>query len=214
MTLLLDGTATAATIRAEVARDAAAFTARTGRAPGLAVVLVGDDPASKVYVGSKTRACAESGLTSFGHLLPEATAAADLFALLDRLNADPLVDGILVQTPLPKHLPTREMLNRIDPGKDVDGFHPLNVGRLWIDEPGFVPCTPAGIVQILKRHGIELAGKHAVVVGRSTIVGKPMAGAPAAGELHRHHRPLPDAAISPASAAGPTSSSRRSAAPA
>jgi methylenetetrahydrofolate dehydrogenase (NADP+)/methenyltetrahydrofolate cyclohydrolase len=176
MTMILDGTATAAAIRAEVARDAAVLAARAGRAPGLAVVLVGDDPASKVYVGSKTRACAEAGLASFGHILPEATPAADLFALLDRLNADPLVDGILVQTPLPRHLPTREMLNRIEPTKDVDGFHPLNVGRLWIDEPGFVPCTPAGIVEILKRHGIALAGRRAVVVGRSTIVGKPMAG--------------------------------------
>jgi methylenetetrahydrofolate dehydrogenase (NADP+)/methenyltetrahydrofolate cyclohydrolase len=138
-------------------------------------VLVGDDPASQVYVGSKTRACEEAGMASFSHRLRADTPAVELFALVDRLNADPVVDGILVQLPLPAHLPTRELLERLDPAKDVDGFHPINVGRLWIDEPGFVPCTPAGIIELLRRYQIPLKGRHAVVVGRSTIVGKPMA---------------------------------------
>jgi len=175
MTTILDGRATAEAIRAEVAAAAAELAARHGRPPGLAVVLVGDDPASKVYVGSKTRGCTEAGMASFGHVLPAATTEAELFGLIDRLNADPAVDGILVQLPLPKHLPTRRLLERIDPDKDVDGFHPVNVGRLWIDEKGFVPCTPSGIVEMLHRYSIPLAGRRAVVVGRSTIVGKPMA---------------------------------------
>jgi methylenetetrahydrofolate dehydrogenase (NADP+)/methenyltetrahydrofolate cyclohydrolase len=172
---LLDGAATAALIRAEAAQRAAEVVRRGGRPPGLAVVLVGDDPASKVYVGSKTRACAEAGIAGSSHVLPATAGEDELFALVDRLNAAPEVDGILVQLPLPPHLPTRRLLERIDPGKDVDGFHPVNVGRLWIDEAGFVPCTPAGIVEMLKRHSVPLAGRHAVVVGRSTIVGKPMA---------------------------------------
>lgn len=175
MTMLLEAKSVATQIRAEVAAGAREIEAHSGRKPGLAVVLVGNDPASEVYVGSKTRACAEAGLASFGHLLPAETPAADLFALIDKLNADPLVDGILVQMPLPAGLPTREILDRIDPSKDVDGFHPVNVGRLWLDEPGFVPCTPAGIIESLRRHQIPLAGKNAVVVGRSSIVGKPMA---------------------------------------
>jgi methylenetetrahydrofolate dehydrogenase (NADP+)/methenyltetrahydrofolate cyclohydrolase len=176
MTQILDGKATAQAIRAEAATAAADFARRSGRPPGLAVVLVGDDPASRVYVGSKTRACAEAGIASFGHTLPAATTAAELFGLVERLNRDERVDGILVQLPLPAGLPTRELLERIDPAKDVDGFHPVNVGRLWTDEPGFVPCTPSGIVELLRRNGIPLAGRRAVVVGRSNIVGKPMAG--------------------------------------
>ena len=176
MTQLLEAKEVAAQIRAEVAAGAREIEARAGRPPGLAVVLVGDDPASRVYVGSKTRACAEAGLASFGHLLSAATPAAELLALLDQLNADPAVDGILVQMPLPAGLPSRDILDRVDPEKDVDGFHPVNVGRLWLDQPGFVPCTPAGIIESLRRHGVSLAGKHAVVVGRSSIVGKPMAG--------------------------------------
>jgi len=176
LTTILDGVATGATIRSEAAAAAAALRNQAGRPPGLAVVLVGDDPASQVYVGSKRRACEAAGLASFGHLLPADTPAAELFALIDRLNADPAVDGILVQLPLPAHLPTRELLERIDPAKDVDGFHPVNVGRLWIDEPGFVPCTPAGIIEMLRRYDIPIRGRRAVVIGRSTIVGKPMAG--------------------------------------
>jgi len=175
VTTLLDGRATAEAIRSEVAAAAAEIRSRAGRPPGLAVVLVGDDPASKVYVGSKTKACAEAGIASFGHILPADTSEAELFARIDALNADAAVDGILVQLPLPGHLPTRRLLERIDPEKDVDGFHPVNVGRLWIDERGFVPCTPRGIVEMLHRYGIPLAGRRAVVVGRSTIVGKPMA---------------------------------------
>ena len=176
MTQLLEAKEVAAQIRAEVAAGAREIEARAGRPPGLAVVLVGDDPASRVYVGSKTRACAEAGLASFGHLLSAATPAAELLALLDQLYAYPAVDGILVLMPLPAGLPSRDILDRVDPEKDVDGFHPVNVGRLWLDQPGFVPCTPAGIIESLRRHGIALAGKHAVVVGRSSIVGKPMAG--------------------------------------
>jgi methylenetetrahydrofolate dehydrogenase (NADP+)/methenyltetrahydrofolate cyclohydrolase len=176
MTTILDGVATAKAIRAEAAAAAAKIREAAGRPPGLAVVLVGEDPASQVYVGSKTRACEEAGMASFSHRLPATIAADELFAVIDRLNADPAVDGILVQLPLPKQLPTRELLERIDPAKDVDGFHPVNVGRLWIDEVGFVPCTPAGIVELLRRYEIPLAGRRAVVIGRSTIVGKPMAG--------------------------------------
>lgn len=176
MTQILDGRATAEAIRGEVASGAAALAAHAGRPPGLAVVLIGDDPASQVYVGAKERACREAGIASFPHRLPAATPAGPLFDLVDRLNGDPAVDGILVQLPLPGHLPTRELLERIDSEKDADGFHPTNVGRLWIDEPGFVPCTPAGIVELLRRYGIAMKGKRAVIVGRSTIVGKPMAG--------------------------------------
>ncbi len=173
--LILDGVATAALIRAEAAARAAEIVRHAGRAPGLAVVLVGDDPASKVYVGSKTRACGEAGLAGSSHILPASATEAELFALIERLNHADEVDGILVQLPLPGHLATRRLLERIDPDKDVDGFHPVNVGRLWIDEAGFVPCTPAGIVEMLRRYSIPMAGRHAVVVGRSTIVGKPMA---------------------------------------
>lgn len=175
MTTILDGRATAEAIRGEVAARAREFAARAGRPVGLAVVLVGDDPASKVYVGSKTKACAEAGMAGFSHLLPADADESELFALIDRLNSDTAVDGILVQLPLPSHLPTRRLLERIQPAKDADGFHPFNVGRLWNDEKGFVPCTPAGILEMLHRYEIPLAGRKAVVVGRSTIVGKPMA---------------------------------------
>jgi methylenetetrahydrofolate dehydrogenase (NADP+)/methenyltetrahydrofolate cyclohydrolase len=176
MTNILDGRATAEALRAEATAAAAEIAADHGRPPGLAVVLVGDDPASRVYVGSKTRASAEAGVASFSHTLPATATAEELFALIDELNADERVDGILVQLPLPGHLPTRALLERIDPEKDIDGFHPINVGRLWIDEEGFVPCTPAGIVELLRRYDVPLSGQRAVVVGRSTIVGKPMAG--------------------------------------
>jgi len=175
MTTILDGRATAEAIRGEVTALANDFHSCTGRPVGLAVVLVGDDPASRVYVGSKTKACTEAGMAGFSHLLAADAPESELFPLIDQLNADPRVDGILVQLPLPSHLPTRRLLERIDPTKDADGFHPLNVGRLWIDEKGFVPCTPAGIIEMLKRYQIPLTGRHAVVVGRSTIVGKPMA---------------------------------------
>jgi methylenetetrahydrofolate dehydrogenase (NADP+)/methenyltetrahydrofolate cyclohydrolase len=175
MIRLLDGAATAARIRAEVAARAADFARAAGRPPGLAVVLVGDDPASQVYVGAKTRASTEAGLAGTSHVLPWSATEAELRGLVGELNADDAVDGILIQLPLPAHLPARRLLEAVDPAKDVDGFHPVNVGRLWIDEPGFVPCTPAGIVELLRRAELPLAGRHAVVVGRSTIVGKPTA---------------------------------------
>lgn len=172
---ILDGKAVAEEIRGDVARQVAELVAAGHRPPGLAVVLVGDDPASKVYVGSKTKACAEVGIVSHGHTLPATTSEGELLELLDRLNGDDAVDGILVQLPLPGHLPERAILERVDPSKDVDGFHTVNVGRLWLGQEGFVPATPSGILEMLDRRGVEIHGRRAVVVGRSTIVGKPMA---------------------------------------
>ncbi|HEX2163417.1 MAG TPA: bifunctional methylenetetrahydrofolate dehydrogenase/methenyltetrahydrofolate cyclohydrolase FolD [Thermoanaerobaculia bacterium] len=172
---LLDGRAVAAEIQAEVAAGVEALLAAGGRRPGLAAVLVGDDPASRLYVGMKTRACEEVGIAGSTVALPAGTSAAELARRLDALDADDAVDGILVQLPLPGHLPEAELLSRVDPDKDVDGFHPVSVGRLWSDQPGFAPATPAGIVRLLRRYQVPLAGARAVVVGRSTIVGKPMA---------------------------------------
>jgi len=172
---VLDGAAVAAEIRAEVAAGVAGLVAAGGRAPGLAAVLVGDDPASRRYVGAKAKACGEVGLASRVLELPADLGQTDLERTVDELNSDPAVDGILVQLPLPPHLDQRAILYRIDPGKDVDGFHPVNVGHLWLGLPGFVPATPAGVVELLKRSGVELSGRHAVVVGRSHVVGKPMA---------------------------------------
>lgn len=172
---LLDGKAVAAEIRAEVAQEVADLVAAGHRAPGLTAVLVGGDPASQVYVGSKAKACEEVGMVGRVVKLDGDITQDQLDATVDDLNADPAVDGILVQLPLPDHLTEREILDRIDPDKDVDGFHPVNVGRLWLDLPGFVPATPSGIVELLRRRGVELKGRHAVVVGRSAIVGKPMA---------------------------------------
>ena len=172
---ILDGKKVAETIRAEVAAEVAAMTARGERPPGLAVLLVGDDPASAVYVGSKAKACEEAGIVSWVERLPADAAEATVAAEIDRLVADPNVDGILVQLPLPKHLPSRALLERIAPSKDVDGFHPENVGRLWLGQKAFVPCTPAGVIEMLEREGIAIAGSKAVIVGRSDIVGKPMA---------------------------------------
>ncbi|PAX07241.1 bifunctional methylenetetrahydrofolate dehydrogenase/methenyltetrahydrofolate cyclohydrolase FolD [Sphingomonas lenta] len=169
---LIDGKARAAALRAAVAERVAAF---PGRKPGLAVVLVGEDPASSVYVRSKNRACAEAGMRGFEHRLPDTVAQADLLALVDRLNADPEVDGILVQLPLPKHIDANKVITRIDPDKDVDGFHPVNAGRLATGLPGFVPCTPFGCLMLIRDVRERLAGLEAVVVGRSNIVGKPMA---------------------------------------
>lgn len=172
---ILDGKEVAAEIRSDVARGVAALTAAGRRPPGLAVVLVGDDPAAAVYVGAKTRASAEVGIEGRTHALPADTGEDEVQALLDRLNRDPEVDGILVQLPLPSHLPERQLLEQVDPAKDVDGFHTLNVGRLWLGREGFVPATPSGILEMLDRRGVEIEGRRAVVVGRSTIVGKPMA---------------------------------------
>ena len=172
---LIDGKAAAAALREEVAKQVARFRVATGRAPGLATVLVGEDPASAVYVRSKGRATLEAGMLSFEHKLPADTGEADLLALVDRLNADPAVDGILVQLPLPDHINTNRVITRVDPDKDVDGFHPVNAGRLAIGLHGFVPCTPLGCLKLLRAEHGDLAGRNAVVIGRSNIVGKPMA---------------------------------------
>jgi methylenetetrahydrofolate dehydrogenase (NADP+)/methenyltetrahydrofolate cyclohydrolase len=172
---LIDGKAFAAALRARVADAAAAFAAQSGRAPGLAVVLVGEDPASQVYVRSKGKAVAEAGMAGWEHKLPAETDAATLLALIDRLNADSAVDGILVQLPLPAHLDDKAVIDRIDPAKDVDGFHSVNAGRLAVGLPALVPCTPLGCLMLIKDSLGDLTGKHAVVIGRSNIVGKPMA---------------------------------------
>jgi methylenetetrahydrofolate dehydrogenase (NADP+)/methenyltetrahydrofolate cyclohydrolase len=174
MTKILDGKALARQIRAEVAQGVEQILDGGGRPPGLAAVLVGDNPASKVYVRSKSRDCEKVGIANATHSLPETCAEEELLALIDQLNVDVDVDGILVQLPLPDHLDEKRILARVVPDKDVDGFHPVNVGRLWTDEKGFAPATPSGIVEMLRRSDIPLVGSHAVIVGRSTIVGKPM----------------------------------------
>ena len=173
--MIIDGKKIAAEIRAEIAADAARFAAEAGRAPGLAVVLAGENPASVSYVTAKERACAECGIRSFPVRLPATVSQEELLAEVERLNADPEVDGILVQLPLPKGLDEHAVIRAIAPEKDVDGFHPVSLGKLLIGLDTFVPCTPAGIIELLVRSGVETAGKRAVVVGRSNIVGKPVA---------------------------------------
>ena len=169
---IIDGVALGKTIRGEVASEVA----RLGRKPGLAAVLVGEDPASAVYVRSKGKACEEAGMLSVTIRLPAETSEAELLATVDGLNADPAIHGILVQLPLPKHIDSAKVLHRIDPAKDVDGFHPVNVGKLVTgDKTAFRPATPYGVQQILIRNGIETKWANAVIVGRSNIVGKPMA---------------------------------------
>jgi methylenetetrahydrofolate dehydrogenase (NADP+)/methenyltetrahydrofolate cyclohydrolase len=172
---ILDGVAMGRAIRQEVARDVARLM-QAGITPGLAVVLVGEDPASQVYVRSKGKACEEAGMHSATIRLPAETSQDELLATIDRLNADPAIHGMLVQLPLPKHMQSELVLRRIDPRKDVDGFHPENVGKLVSGDPtAFRPATPYGVQQMLIRSGIETKGAHAVIVGRSNIVGKPMA---------------------------------------
>lgn len=172
---LIDGTAVAARVRADVATQVADLGA-LGVRPGLAVILVGDDPASAVYVAAKGRACQEVGIAERTIRLPASTTQVELLALLDELNADQCVHGILVQSPLPPQIDFDAIVRRIDPAKDVDGFHPANVGKLLIGQrDGFVPCTPAGVQELLRVYGVETRGSECVVVGRSTIVGKPMA---------------------------------------
>lgn len=168
---IIDGKAIAAGVRADVAAAVNALPAQ----PTLAVVLVGDDPASHVYVASKVKTTNEVGMRSVEIRLPAETTQDDLLARVAALSADPEVDGILVQLPLPGHIDERKVIHALRPDKDVDGFHPVNAGRLMLGEPGFQPATPAGIVEMLRRSGIETAGRHAVVVGRSNIVGRPMA---------------------------------------
>jgi methylenetetrahydrofolate dehydrogenase (NADP+)/methenyltetrahydrofolate cyclohydrolase len=172
---LLDGKTLSAKVRAEVAEGVAAFTKAHGRAPGLEVVLVGDDPASQVYTRSKEKAALEVGIRGKLHTLPRETSQSELMALLHRLNLDDTVDGILVQLPLPKGIDATLVLDAIDPKKDVDGFHPINVGLLSAGRPGLVPCTPRGCMRLIAESGVSLSGAHAVVVGRSNIVGKPVA---------------------------------------
>ena len=172
---ILDGKTIAAECRTAVAARVAALVSGGARPPGLAVVLVGEHPASEVYVRNKRKACAEVGFHSEQHTLPADTNQAELEALIDRLNADPQIDGILVQLPLPAHLDTEAITERILPTKDVDGFHPYNLGRLALRMPLLRPCTPKGVMTMLARTGVELAGLDALVIGQSNIVGRPMA---------------------------------------
>ncbi len=174
-TTLINGKEVAEKIREKLKAEVAELTAQ-GRTPGLAVVLVGEDPASQVYVGSKVKACAELGIYSQKWALPAETTQEELVELIHKLNADPRIHGILVQSPPPPHIDEEAVILNIDPAKDVDGFHPINVAKLVLeDEEGFVPCTPMGCMELLAAYGIPMAGKHAVVIGRSMIVGKPMA---------------------------------------
>ena len=175
MAILLDGKLTSAKVKEEVAAKIAAACADGKAPPCLAVVIVGDNPASKVYVANKKKACEAVGIRSLSYELPGETTQDELLALVDRLNGDADVNGILVQLPLPGHINEKDVLNAIDPAKDVDGFHPYNVGALSCGEEGFVPGTPAGIIELLKRSDIRIDGKECVVIGRSNIVGKPIA---------------------------------------
>ena len=172
---LIDGKGFAEGLRARVGTAAAAFAHQAGRRPGLAVVLVGDDAASQVYVGAKGKACEAAGMASFEHRLPADTSEAALLSLIERLNHDEAVDGILVQLPLPGQLDEQAIIAAINPDKDVDGFHVINAGRLAVGQTGFVPCTPLGCIMLLKDRLGDLSGLDAVVIGRSNIVGKPMA---------------------------------------
>jgi methylenetetrahydrofolate dehydrogenase (NADP+)/methenyltetrahydrofolate cyclohydrolase len=206
--LRLDGTALAKTIRAEIAEAVKAHVAAGKRPPGLATVLVGDDPASQVYVRNKRKACEIAGMASIHHQLPTATSQEELLTLVARLNADPAVHGILVQLPLPKQISESAVIRAVSPLKDVDAFHPETIGLLAAGHPRFLPCTPFGIQQLLVRNGIAIAGKHVVVIGRSNIVGKPVAlimmqkvtaAFPQAGDatvtvVHRGTRDLPSVA--------------------
>lgn len=182
---ILNGTAVAAQIRAELAAEVAAFTARAGRPPGLGIVLAGDDPASEIYVRNKLKTAAEAGLRADLERVPASGSLDDVLAVVDRLNRSGVHDGILVQSPLPAAMGTgaeERIFDAVDPAKDVDGFHPVNVGRLAQNRPALAPCTPSGVIALLDRSGIPIAGTRAVVIGRSNIVGKPMALL----LLHRH----------------------------
>ncbi|EGP03717.1 bifunctional 5,10-methylene-tetrahydrofolate dehydrogenase/ 5,10-methylene-tetrahydrofolate cyclohydrolase [Pasteurella multocida subsp. gallicida str. Anand1_poultry] len=172
---VISGTELSKTIKSQVAQKIETYTQQGKRSPGLAVILVGADPASQVYVGSKRKSCVEIGIQSKSCDLPETTQESELLALIDELNADTTVDGILVQLPLPKHIDSTKVIERITPEKDVDGFHPYNVGRLCQRIPTLRACTPYGVMKLLETTGIDLHGKHAVIVGASNIVGRPMA---------------------------------------
>jgi methylenetetrahydrofolate dehydrogenase (NADP+)/methenyltetrahydrofolate cyclohydrolase len=174
-TIVLDGKAVATKVRGEVATRAAQLAGRLGRPPGLAVVQVGEDPASRVYVRNKRKAAAEAGIVSFAYDLPATTSQSDLLALIDLLNGDETVDGILVQLPLPKGLDATSVMDAVDPNKDVDGFHPVSTGMLAQKRPALRPCTPLGVIRLAEEYGIALRGLKATVVGASNIVGRPMA---------------------------------------
>lgn len=170
---ILDGKALSLKIREELKKEVEEIS-KNGRTPGLAVVIVGDDPASRKYVNNKNRACKEIGMISREYALPESTSEEELLELVEKLNGDGEIDGILVQLPLPKHINERKIIEAISPKKDVDAFHPENVGRIMTGGGTFLPCTPAGIIELIKLSGIDVCGKECVVVGRSNIVGKPM----------------------------------------
>lgn len=172
---LIDGKALAQNIRERIAKDVIELYARTGVRPGLAAILVGDDPASKLYVKNKQKACDAAGIYVDEHKLPASTTQAELLALIEKVNADPKIHGILVQLPLPKQIDSQTILNAVSPEKDADGFHPYNMGRLIEGAAKFVPCTPKGIITMIESTGVPIEGKRAVVVGRSNIVGKPVA---------------------------------------
>lgn len=171
---IIDGKAVAQEIREGLKLEVAQFCETYGRPPGLAVVIVGDDPASRTYVNNKKKGCAELGMYSEEHALAESTEQKELLELVEKLNCDPKIDGILVQLPLPKHMDADAVISTINPMKDVDGFHPVSVGNLFIGRPCLKACTPAGIMELIRRSGQDLTGKQAVVVGRSNIVGKPV----------------------------------------
>lgn len=175
MAVIIDGKKIAQDIRQEVAEGVEKLQAEKGITPGLAVVIVGEDPASLVYVRGKEKACEEAGIYSEKHALTESVSEEELLTLIEKLNKDPKIHGILVQLPLPKHINEAKVLDAIVPAKDVDGFHPVSVGNLFIGKPIFLPCTPHGIIELLKRSNVVIAGQNAVVVGRSNIVGKPVA---------------------------------------
>jgi len=172
---IIDGKAIAAEMQQEMKAEVKALKNKYGLIPGLAVVLVGDNPASKVYVNMKKKACVRLEIYSEEHKMPRETSEQDLLELINKLNANEKIHGILVQLPLPDHINEDKVLNTVDPAKDVDGFHPVNVGNLVVGKPSFLPCTPYGIQQLLLKSGIQIEGKHVVVVGRSNIVGKPVA---------------------------------------
>ena len=175
MANLIDGKAVSAKVKARVRDEALALKEEKGISVGLAVVIVGNNPASRVYVNNKKKSCAEVGFESFEYALPEETTEEELLALVDKLNNDPKVNGILVQLPLPKQINENAVINAIRPEKDVDAFHPENVGHIMIGDYSFLPCTPAGVMELIAETGVEVSGKNCVVIGRSNIVGKPMA---------------------------------------
>ena len=175
MAIIVSGKEVSASIRERLKKDTAEFVAENGYAPGLAVIIVGEDPASKVYVNNKHKACLEVGFTSEVYRLPEETTMNELLSLVDKLNNDEKIHGILCQLPLPKHLNEEQVILRINPDKDVDAFHPINTGKIMIGNHSFVPCTPAGVMRLIESTGTDVCGKECVVVGRSNIVGKPQA---------------------------------------